>query len=307
MTRAQPPVSLPLYELYGELGRDAALDALHVESIADRSRLHNWEIRPHRHASLVQLLLIEAGSAAVQVDGHPQALSAPAVVWVPALVVHGFEFTPDTQGHVVTLDQARLRSLLSASRGLWDALAETRAAKLEPGSPLQLSLSAMARALRDDYGGTARWRAQVLDASVLMAAALVARLPPLAGASATLAEAEGRALRHLARYREQVELRFRSQPSLDALAAPIGITTTQLNRICRQHLRCSALDVLHQRLLLEAKRELGYTTLQVRQIADDLGFSDPAYFTRFFLRLTGQSPSAWRASQAARRPLEISR
>ncbi|WP_409034176.1 helix-turn-helix domain-containing protein [Roseateles saccharophilus] len=127
-----------------------------------------------------------------------------------------------------------------------------------------------------------------------MAAALVARLPPLAAEASAAAEPEGRALQHLARYREQVERHYRSHPTLDTLAAPLGITTTQLNRLCRQHLHCSALDVLHQRLLLEAKRELGYTTLQVRQIADGLGFADPAYFTRFFQRLTGQSPSRWR-------------
>jgi AraC family transcriptional activator of pobA len=79
------------------------------------------------------------------------------------------------------------------------------------------------------------------------------------------------------------------------LVEPLGITTTQLNRLCRRHLRCSALDVLHQRLLLEAKRELRYTALQVRQISDGLGFSDPAYFTRFFRRLAGRSPQEWRA------------
>ncbi|WP_409034175.1 AraC family ligand binding domain-containing protein [Roseateles saccharophilus] len=58
-----------------------------MESIADRSRLHNWEIQPHRHASLVQLLLIEAGQARVQIDGRVLELPAPALVWVPMLVV----------------------------------------------------------------------------------------------------------------------------------------------------------------------------------------------------------------------------
>jgi AraC family transcriptional activator of pobA len=292
--------ALPLYQLYGELHPIDALDGLHLESIADRSRLHNWEIDAHRHAGLVQLLLIEAGPARVQLDGRELALHAPAVVWVPALVVHGFAFTPDTEGHVVTLDQAHLRRLLEASPGLWDSLAASRATALEPGSPQCLTLRAIARALRDDHAGMAPWRSQVLDGAVLMAAAFVARLPPLGVDAAEPPQAAGRAIQHLARFREQVERHFRRHPSLDMLAAPLGITTTQLNRICRRHLHCTALDVLHQRLLLEAKRELGYTTLQVQQIADGLGFADPAYFTRFFMRLTGQSPSAWRAQPLAR-------
>lgn len=287
--------SPPLYELYGELGRDEALDGLHLESIADRSRLHNWEIRPHRHAGLVQLLVIAAGTARVQLDGRWTELPAPAAVWVPMLVVHGFEFRPETEGHVVTLDQARLRGLPGATPALWQALAAPRAAALAPGSPDCRSLLAVTQALVDDYAGTSRWRAQVLDGAVLAAAALVARLPVQAEQPAMPAEPQGRALQHLARYREQVERQFRSQPGVDALAAPLGITTTQLNRLCRRHLGCSALDVLHQRLLLEAKRELGYTTLQVRQIADGLGFADPAYFTRFFQRLAGCSPSDWRS------------
>jgi AraC family transcriptional activator of pobA len=294
MPKPQAASSPPLYELYGEMGRDAALDGLHMESIADRSRLHNWEIQPHRHAALVQLLLIESGLARVQIDGQLLELHAPAVVWVPMLVVHGFAFSPETQGHVITLDQARVRNLTASSRGLWDGLGTSRAAALAADSPQGQTLLAIARALRDDYAGTSPWRAQVLDGAVLMAAALVARLPPLAAETAEAVEPEGRAMQHLARYREQVERHYRNHPTLDTLAAPLGITTTQLNRLCRQHLHCSALDVLHQRLLLEAKRELGYTTLQVRQIADGLGFADPAYFTRFFLRLTGQSPSTWR-------------
>ena len=294
--------ALPLYELYGELGPAAVLDGLHLESIADRSRLHNWEISAHRHAALVQLLVIESGAARVQIDGRVLELRAPAVVWVPMLVVHGFAFTPDTEGHVVTLDQGRLRTLLDGSRGLWEALAASRAVALDAGSAASRSLLAVARALRDDYAGTAPWRSQVLDGAVLAAAALVARLPPLAGPAAQAAEPAGRALQHLARFREQVERQYRSHPTLDALVAPLGITATQLNRLCRRHLQCTALDVLHQRLLLEAKRELGYTTLQVQQIADGLGFADPAYFTRFFMRLTGLSPSAWRAHPRATAP-----
>ncbi|MNF13714.1 Transcriptional activator NphR [compost metagenome] len=54
--------------------------------------------------------------------------------------------------------------------------------------------------------------------------------------------------------------------------------------------------MLHQRLLLEANRNLIYTSLTVNQISELLGFSEPAYFTRFFKRLTGITPGAFRRS-----------
>jgi AraC family transcriptional activator of pobA len=47
-------------------------------------------------------------------------------------------------------------------------------------------------------------------------------------------------------------------------------------------------------VLLEAKRSLIYTSMTVAQVADALGFADPAYFSRFFKRLSGLSPSDFR-------------
>ncbi|NMW30416.1 helix-turn-helix domain-containing protein, partial [Escherichia fergusonii] len=54
------------------------------------------------------------------------------------------------------------------------------------------------------------------------------------------------------------------------------------------------LMVLHERLILEAKRCLQYTQMTISQIADYLGFSDVAYFSRFFKRHTLLSPKAYR-------------
>ena len=107
----------------------------------------------------------------------------------------------------------------------------------------------------------------------------------------------GRALAQVQQLQELVEQRFRTQPSVADLAACIGITPTQLNRVCRKVLGHSALAVLHARLGLEAQRELAYTTLSVKQVALGLGFADAGYFTRFFQRVTGYTPGAWRASR----------
>jgi len=285
----------PIYELYGDQGKGSILDGLHLESIAERSRLHNWNIRPHRHAALLQWLLLERGRAEVEIDGHAQTLRGPGVVWVPPFAVHGFRFAAETRGHVVTLDQTWLRGVLGGTAGLWEELAHPRVLALRGAADTMRALRRIAENLRVEYSASRQWRPQSLAGAALMLVSSVARLPRLVGGTTTVAADEQRAMQHLRRYREQVERRFRSQPTLAGLVKPLGITTTQLNRLCRRHLRCSALDVLHQRLLLEAKRELRYTALQVQQISDGLGFADPAYFTRFFSRLAGRSPQKWRA------------
>jgi len=111
---------------------------------------------------------------------------------------------------------------------------------------------------------------------------------------------DARAMAHLQRFRALIEQRFREQPDLSECAAALGITPTHLNRLCRRYLGQSALGMVHARAVLEAQRELAYTTLSIKQIGLGLGFQDPGYFTRFFLRETGRTPSDWRAGAAGR-------
>jgi methylphosphotriester-DNA--protein-cysteine methyltransferase len=53
-----------------------------------------------------------------------------------------------------------------------------------------------------------------------------------------------------------------------------------------------------QRAMLEAQRSLLYGNLSIGEVGYALGFSDPAYFTRFFTRHAGRSPAAFRRQSA---------
>jgi AraC family transcriptional activator of pobA len=57
--------------------------------------------------------------------------------------------------------------------------------------------------------------------------------------------------------------------------------------------------MLHLRLLVEAERQLRYTTMSIAQIAYHLGFEDPAYFSRFFARHAQLAPRLFRSRDGA--------
>jgi AraC family transcriptional regulator, transcriptional activator of pobA len=299
MSTRPGPTRLPTYQLYGDAGGSGVPERLHVETISSRSRLHDWEIAPHRHEVLFQILYIASGQAEAQVDGRRQALAGPAAVVVPAAAAHGFRFEPGVQGWVVTVQEAHVRQLLASEPGLWSALG-ARPQVLAWGRAGAGCLRAQGLArdvaqrvgeLADEHAGHARWRQAALDAALTrLLLALARALPPDAGGAGGPALPDG----HLARYRALVDARFRLQPSVASMAAELGITPTQLNRICRAQLGRGALALLHARMALEAQRQLAYTTQSVKHIALDLGFADPGYFTRFFQRECGLSPTAWR-------------
>lgn len=287
---------LPTYRLYADDAGLPPADVMHAESIAERSSLHSWEIEPHRHEALFQVFHFSSGTAQVLMDGERQTLRGPAVITVMPLTAHGFRWTSDVRGVVFTILESHVRALLARDDSLRELLLHSRCVRLD--ASVRRDVAGAATALFEEYGRHAAWRATAVDAALARLFVTLGRsLPPL---HARAPGAGDRAVAHVQRLRALVDARFREQPSLGEFAAEIGITTTQLNRACRAVLGHPALAVLHARLCLEAQRELAYTTLSVKHIAYRLGFGDAGYFTRFFQRETGSTPSRWRAAAAGR-------
>jgi len=287
---------LPTYLLYAE---DAGLppsDVMHAESIAERSRLHSWEIRPHRHEALFQLFHVDSGTAEVLLDGELHTLRGPGAITIMPLAVHGFRWTSDVRGTVFTMLESHIRQLLARDATLRDMLLQTRCSRIPAARRREVGQAVSA--LSDEYTQHAPWRATAVDAAMARLFVTLGRALPAPAEQGPVVGARGVA--HVQRLRTLVDERFRDQPTLGELASEIGITTTQLNRVCRAVLGHPALAVLHARICLEAQRELAYTTLSIKHIAYKLGFTDAGYFTRFFERETGATPSAWRTQALGR-------
>lgn len=74
------------------------------------------------------------------------------------------------------------------------------------------------------------------------------------------------------------------------------MTRRTLSRLTAVGLDCSPMEVVHRRLALEARRLLRYTNASAVQVAAELGFDDPSYFSRFYRRMTGVRPGEDRAA-----------
>lgn len=102
MTKNASP-AVPVFKLYGESQQWPTPDLLHCETISRRSREYQWEIQPHRHADLCQLLYVYKGQAQLEIEGQRTTLTESTLQVLPPLCVHGFRFAEDVQGFVVTL------------------------------------------------------------------------------------------------------------------------------------------------------------------------------------------------------------
>ncbi|MGV3511633.1 MAG: helix-turn-helix domain-containing protein [Novosphingobium sp.] len=273
--------AIPRYALYGEGTAQNTGGFAHIETIAERSALHDWEIGIHRHDHFVQVLLVEEGHAAVTLDTVTTGIEGPARVIVPAAAVHGFRFRQGTRGFVLTLSTDFSTRGAMPSDPLIHALAR--------GGIAELSREASARAFwlaREMLGLQQEWQQQdplFLSLAESLVRTLVRDVPAIA--------AQERADQRLDRFRQLVELHYRDHRDLDFYAASLGLTRRTLSRITAARLGCSPMDVIHRRLVLEAHRLLRFTNATAAQVAAELGFDDPSYFSRFYQRLTGRRPS----------------
>jgi len=274
--------SIQTYNLFGESGD--LPDVVHCETIASRSVQHDWTFAPHRHARLHQILLIEHGGGEATLEGRRFALKPMRVVNVPVGHVHGYAFRPGTQGFVLTIAAEMLDEVLEAPEGLRRVLA--------PSTVLRgtARMRAIMKQIFDEFAGRHFARAHMLRSLTANLIGLVAR--EMAGADAT---PDGAAASDLfRRFEALIEQHFRDHWTVANYAEALSITPTHLSRLARTATGHGASQLLLERMVREARRNLVYTNMPISTIAYALGFNDPAYFSRLFAGATGVSPRNFR-------------
>ena len=294
--KARPPgaeAAIPHFALYGEAPAPQR-DILHIEDVQSRSRLYRWEIKPHVHRGLYQVLWLREGQAEVVLDEWRGAIEGPATIVAPPGVAHGFRFAPGTDGHVLTLSA---RFLMEGDYPL--AGKAFRELFLSPGVMCFGAddrnverIDSLMRELSAEFASPMSAASPVL---LWLARAIVWRLAEARSLSGRAADPG--AYRHQAlfsRFLLMVEEHFLERWPLARYARGLGLSTQRLNRLARGESGRSALEIVHERLTREACRRLFYIAAPAEKLALELGFEDPAYFNRFFKRRMGVTPRRWR-------------
>jgi AraC family transcriptional activator of pobA len=283
---------IPAYYLYGEAPRRIDGPLLHVETIEARSARHQWKIEPHQHHALHQMIFVLRGRGMVMADGSRSQYRTPALLLIPAGTVHGFEFEPGTRGHVVSLSVDLLRELVQREPAIGALFAQPVTLEFQDAALRETSLAQIVRMLARESARRAMsdslalqgWLQVLLGNVLRLARDLPNPTDPVLGQRRQL----------MARFSEIVERRFRDSQSVPDYARALHVSESRLRTTCLATTGQSPVQLIHARILLEAKRQLHYTDRAVREVAFALGFEDPAYFTRFFSRLAGTSPRTFR-------------
>jgi AraC family transcriptional regulator, transcriptional activator of pobA len=239
-----------------------------------------WRVEAMRSLSEPMLLWFTRGQGRITVGGVTRGYGAHNAIFVPAGVMHGFEVGPQCFGVALFFGHQSTVTLPAAPQHLRirDAAPQAELTMLLDSIQREVESSRAAhdRAARHHLGLLGVWLERQVEAAQGDAA------KPLA------------AQRLARRYADLLERDFRSGQGVGDFARALGVTPTHLSRVCNQTCGRSASDLLHDRVIFEARKLLAETRLPIGQVSESLGFTSPAYFTRAFQLRTGKTPSAFR-------------
>lgn len=285
--------SIPQFTLYGEQTPIGGAEFVHVELIETRSRLHCWHIGNHTHRGLFQVLFLFGGQVKAHIDGATWHCEGPTVITIHPSVVHGFEFSREAHGFVLTIDQD---ALVGAQAGLHANIFSPLfiaplAINLGSVPATQQRIEALLHLLMTEFSSPLAGHALILDWLARSVLLLLLRHHT----DHCHADQSGRISFDLfSRFRALVEEHYAEQWNVARYAEKLHVGEVRLNRLCLKLGGKSAFDMVQHRLMLEARRKLTYVPASVASIAYELGFQDPAYFSRAFKRHTGMTPKQFR-------------
>ena len=239
-----------------------------------------WRVEAMRTLSEPCFLWFTKGQGRITIAGQTRGYTAHNAIYIPAGVMHGFEVGPQVFGTAIFFGRESSVTLPSTPQHL-------RIREVHAQQDLNMLLDMIQREMDADtpaHDRAARHYLGLLGVWLERQAVRAAPETPRPDAARRL----------VARYTALMESEFRRGVGVGELAVALGVTPTHLTRCCRAACGRSAIDLLQDRRIFEARRMLSETDMAVGRIGTSLGFASAAYFTRAFAHLTGVSPTAFR-------------
>lgn len=242
-----------------------------------------WRVEAMRTLSEPCFLWFTKGQGRITVAGQTRGYTAHNAIFIPAGVMHGFEVGPQVFGTAIFFGKGSNVTL--------------------PATPLHLRIREVHA--QQELNGTLDMIQREMDAATPAHDRATQAYLGLLGvwlerqavkAAGDVVKPDA-ARRLVARFTALLETEFRSGAGVGDMAAALGVTPTHLTRCCRAACGRSAIDLLQDRRIFEARRLLAETDLPVGRVGESLGFTSAAYFTRAFQHMTGVTPSAFRRAQ----------
>lgn len=283
--------TVPKVRLYVERPQEEENWFVNIGHVTDRGR---WRTEPHAHPEYGQVIFVRSGRGVMNLEGSSVPFEGPCVLLLPTECVHGLDYEIDVDRWVVTIEVSYLTQVNAKLHEFIQLWASPRVIALSYAPETATDFYNLIRRLEQEL--ETRTVGHVVGTEALLTSLLLilvrsTDLEQIDNDGATRNE-----IRLADRFRELIDQHYRQNLALQDYASMMAVSLVQLRAACASATGQSPTKMIHARIIAEAKRNLIFGDLSVEQIAFSLGFSDAAYFTRFFRKEVGHTPSQFRIS-----------
>jgi AraC family transcriptional activator of pobA len=283
----RPPI--PSYDLY----RGDSLALPFSFMLLDRATGSYNASEPHRH-NYHEVFYFAKGGGTHDIDFRTFAIEDDSIHFVNPGQVHQVKRAEGSHGFIILFTTefiALNRPGADQQRDMWFL------SHSPPEPILKLSADEHQRFLdtigmiREEFGSDSAYREEILRAYLDIFLLHARRRFEKSGG---VAQEPGSAHDLIIRLRTLIERNFTTIHAPKGYAEMLCVSQNHLNSAVKRALGRTIGDLVHDRLVLEAQRLLYHTELSVKEIAFQLNYDDPSYFTRFFRTHAGVAPHEFR-------------
>ncbi len=262
-------------------------NALNLTAIGYTAQSGRWRTEAMRSHASPRLLFVAKGQGRLTIAGLTSGYGPNNLIYIPAHTMYGYEVGQTVFAQMLTIPRAMAPEWPDepVHLRLRDVAAQKELAGLFDNLERELKSS------RSGHGRAAHYHLGILSV-------FFERMQGLTPADTDKDRSRTASARLVAAYSDLVERDYRKKTGIAGYAAALGVTPTHLTRCCRQTCGRSALAILNDRVLYEARVLLRESRTPVQDIAKQLGFTSAAYFTRSFQQATGMTPTGFRRGGA---------
>jgi len=244
---------------------------------------------PHRHSYFTIIWVLE-GEGTHYIDFKAYPIRPGTIFFVSPGQVHHIELTAPPKGYVILFTEDFLMQNgipLEFMNGLRLFYACDEVREIHPDTVSSERLRGYVTQIMAEYAADRSLKSEGLSAWLKLFLIECKRIkagdhpeqPVVVSAQARLVK----------EFKESVERSFRKKHKVSDYSALMAITSNYLNEVIKSETGVSAKDFIQNRIILEAKRLAIYSDISLKEAAYQLGFDDPAHFSKFIKKHTGHS------------------
>ncbi|MEU1534624.1 helix-turn-helix transcriptional regulator [Streptomyces fagopyri] len=278
-------------------GAPPGVEVLDFADLITRARAHGVDPYSPVRVAFHELITVRTGTLRCSLDFTDHELTEGDWLWARPGQIHQFRSDLASAGGTVVLFQPGFLDTVTAEVARVDQHFPYR--PLTPSGAAGDALRRTLDLLDGEYRGLG---GLPLDAHVEVLRHLLAALVLHLSHQQTSAGDDtdgGAGSEAFRRFQQAVDRGYARSHRVDDYARELGYSVRTLTRATRDAAGCGAKRFIDNRVVLEAKRLLVHTDLSAGVIAERIGFPEATVFTKFFRKLAGETPTAFRDASRA--------